>query len=117
MAQSLSPEAYYDIKQSAFAHILEGGGIVPRSEDALQDRIARVATKHFDAAAAERALTELLEHVPDAMREELRTTVWYLVSLYSDAAFTLGCAVASQLTYDLGAPPPAAIAPAPPGPQ
>lgn len=117
MAQSLSPEAYYDIKQSALAHILEGGGIVPRSDDALQDRIARVATAHFGAAEAERTLTTLLERAPESVREDLRTAIYYLVSVHADAGFTLGCAVASQLSYQIGAPPPSAIASAPPGLQ
>lgn len=117
MAKGLSSEAYFDIKQSALAHILEGGGIVPRSDDALHDRVARVASTHFTADRAEKELTAALEHVPAAIREQVRSAAWYLVSAFSDAGFTLGCAVASQLSYDLAAPPPAVVAPAPPGVQ
>jgi hypothetical protein len=117
MSKSLTLEAYSDIKQSALAHILEGGGIVPRSDDALQDRIARVAAAHYNGRQAEAHLTALLEQVPEDVRDDLREAAMYLASLYGDAAFALGCSVAAQLSYAVGERPPAAIAPEPAGVQ
>lgn len=101
---TLSPVAYQAIVSQAQTHILRGGGIVPDAAGAsdLEDIIAAVAAKHFEAAETEAFMTERC--APLAHDDLAREALWTLVNAYTAAAFTLGAAVGLQLHQ-----PPAAV--------